>query len=202
MQQGRSTDKSDSYLRRNTDTYTKRLQPKRTDCDGKSFDSQAEAKFYRLLRGLLPEEYSIEHPYKISTPGKKRDWRLDFGIFLCNRLGEPIYCEKLEKLKALLKQTEVKPREEGESSILLIEFKGAIDIQEPGTEKSGKLARVDTNFVSRINHFSLYAPYILEDLVCVGVGSSGIVTYCRNLSYCVSPVINTDFFRQVVKSVF
>lgn len=185
----------------NSTNYRTRLQPVRTEYQGQTFDSATEAAFYKLLKSLFPAEYRITKTFKIEVPGKARDWRIDFGIEKLGADSNPVFCPKLEKIKHVLQQKPVKPTNEIGSSILLIEFKGAIDTQEPGTEKSGRLAKLDTNFVSRINHFRLYAPYVLDDLVCVGVGSGAVVTYCINNEYCVTPVINTKFFSSVVKDV-
>lgn len=179
-----------------------RLQPKRESYGGISFDSKAEASFYRLLRGLFPTSYEIQHPFKVDVPGKTRDWKVDFCIQRRNSKGEYIYCSKLEDIKALLQQNYVERDFDGESNRLLIEFKGAIDPLENGTEKSGKIARLDTNFISRINHFVAYAPWVLDDLICVGLGSGAVLTYCKNYKVCATPVFNTEFFKSVVKSVF
>lgn len=194
MQQGKTRHKSVSTR--------SRLQPKREEYNGQTFDSKAEASFYKLLKSIFPKGYEILHPYKIDVPGKVRDWRIDFVIQKKSVLGEYIYCPKLEEIKSRCQQTYTEHDPDDGSNRLLIEFKGAVDFLESGTEKSGKIARLDTNFISRVNHFVLYAPWVLDDLICVGLGSGGVVTYCKNQTFCVTPVINTEFFKSVVKNVF
>lgn len=162
------------------------IKPTRCEYNGKKFDSIAEKDFYRYLVGNLVG-CTILRPCEVRLSGKVRSWKCDFGAVANSRTAS----DRLTKLRNVLKGEEV----ESSTNVLYIEYKGTTDL-------TTGLARLDKNFVSRINHLSRYEPSILATTVCVGKGSGAVVTYCTNNEWCVSPIHTEEYFKGLVKEIF
>lgn len=172
-----------SFVQVNRQTF---IKPTRCEYNGKKFDSIAEKDFYRYLVGNLTG-CTILRPCEVRLSGKARAWKCDFGVIA----GSATASDRLTRLRNLLKGEE----REDKTHVLYIEYKGTTDL-------TTGLARLDKNFVSRINHLSRYEPSILATTVCIGKGSGAVVTYCTNNQYCVMPVHTEEFFKGLVKEIF
>lgn len=174
----------------------KRIQAKRTTVDGIDFDSKSEAELYRKLKTLFTE-CDLIHPCQLRLPGKTRSWKCDFGLIpktdkAFNKLG----------LVNSLMHGEVTNLSEGIRNvssygceILYLEYKGHTDL-------STGLALIDKNFKARVDWLSRYADFILDSLVVVGSGTGGILSYCENIIYRVTPIHNTEFFLNIARKIW
>lgn len=161
------------------------IKPVRCRYDGKSFDSIAEKDFYRFLKGNLPD-CTILRPCEIRLTGKVRSWKCDFGI-AANTVQAK---NKITRLCSILHNTQI----EYDLPMLYIEYKGTTDL-------TTGLARLDKNFVSRINHLVRYEPRILASTICIGKGSGGVLTYCTNNTWHVMPIHTEEFFKSLIKEI-
>lgn len=176
--------------------YQKRLKAVRVKEDGLSFDSKSEYDFYLKLKKTFTD-CQVLRPCELRLPGKVRGWKCDFGIV-------PLSTESRVKLTSLAWNLSLDATSPANSSVLsdrkhvevlYIEFKGETDL-------STGLCRIDKNFKSRVDWLVKYADGILESFVVVGNGTGGIVSYCANQTFRVTPIHSTEFFLKQGKELW
>ena len=152
----------------------------------KQFDSIAEKNVFILLSSYMTD-CLILRPCSIKLKGKLRQWKCDFGIVPRTIQAR----DRLTELRDILHGKKYP----NPVDVLYFEYKGTTDL-------TTGLARLDKNFIDRMNHLIRYEPEVLSNFVCVGKGTGGITGYCTNNSFHVMPVHSESFLQKILGEIY
>ena len=179
----------------------RRIQSKRctltTNKGEIKFDSIAEKNFYLDL--LKIEGLRIIRPCELNLPGRVRKWKCDFGLIAKSQKDSVRLTRLVLSMNGLSNDTgEWSKYLRGEKELIdcaYLEFKGVTDL------KTG-LTLIDANFKNRIDWLAKYADHILDRTIVVGNGTGGIVSYCGEEDFRVTPVHSKEFFVRTVRELW
>ena len=166
-----------------------------TERGEQKFDSIAEKNFYLKLTEI--KGCKVFRLCELNLPGRVRRWKCDFGLS-AKTTEDSIKITKLAlTLNGSLEQHWQKYLESELRwfDTIYLEFKGQTDL-------STGLTLVDSNFKSRIDWLARYADHILDKTIVVGSGTGGIISYCADGSFRVTPIHSKEYFLNIVRNIW